>query len=181
MADDVRVSTEIPVDDETRAALLLFNERIEQSAADDRAAKRVAKAERAKDEAAATVRKLGGSTSASPEDKAEAEEAYKAAVASYNEIKDDPHAPEREAAAKAKAEAEAREAAKAEKAAAAEAESAETPDDEMPADEAPEEAASDTAEPAEPSPADDSADGAAPTETSADEEEAPAATATEAE
>ena len=64
MTDDDGVSTEIPVDDETRAALLLFNERLEETAAADRAAKRVAKAERAKDEAAARVRKMQDSGSA---------------------------------------------------------------------------------------------------------------------
>ena len=56
MTDDVGVSTEIQVDDETRAALLLFNERVEAKAANERGTKRVAKAERAKDEAATTDR-----------------------------------------------------------------------------------------------------------------------------
>ena len=90
MTDDVGVSTEIQVDDETRAALLLFNERVEAAAAKERGAKRLAKAERAKDEAAATVRKLGDNADASAEEKAAAEAAYKEAVASYNMIKDDP-------------------------------------------------------------------------------------------
>ena len=93
MTDDVVVSTEIQVDDETRAALLLFNERVEATAANERGAKRVAKAERAKDEAAAVVRKLA-ETDASAEAKAEAETAYKEAVASYNTLKDDPLAGE---------------------------------------------------------------------------------------
>ncbi len=90
MTDDVAVSTEIQVDDETRAALLLFNERVEASAAKERGAKRVAKAERLKDEAAATVRKLSDNPNASAEDKATAETAYKEALESYNTIRDNP-------------------------------------------------------------------------------------------
>ncbi len=87
-----RVSTEIPVDDETRAALLLFNERLEASAAADRAAKRIAKAERAKTEAAAAVRKVGDNPNASAEEKAEAEARYKEAVDAFNTIRDNPDA-----------------------------------------------------------------------------------------
>jgi len=92
MTDDGAVSTEIQVDDETRAALLLFNERVEASAAEERAAKRVAKAERAKDEAAAVVRKLADNPNASAGDKDEAEVAYKAAVDNFQAIKADPMA-----------------------------------------------------------------------------------------
>jgi hypothetical protein len=103
MTDDVAVSTEIQVDDETRAALLLFNERVEATAAQERGAKRVAKAERAKDEAAAVVRKLNENPDASAEAKSEAEAVYKAALDSYNSIKDDPAA--REPSKKPKAEA----------------------------------------------------------------------------
>ena len=105
MTDDVAVSTEIQVDDETRAALLLFNERVEASAAKARGAKRVAKAERAKDEAAAVVRKLGENPGASAEDKANAEAAYKEAVAEYNTIKENPLAGEKPRKPKVEAEA----------------------------------------------------------------------------
>ena len=80
------VTTEIPLDNETRTALLLFNERLEASALQERADKRVAKAERAKEAAAATVRKLSDDRDASAEAKAEAEAAYKAAVDEYNVI-----------------------------------------------------------------------------------------------
>ena len=80
MTDDVAVSTEIQVDDETRAALLLFNERVEAHAKQERGTKRVAKAERAKDEAATAVRKLADNPNASAEDKSAAEATYKAAV-----------------------------------------------------------------------------------------------------
>ena len=91
MTDDVWVSTEIQVDDETRAALLLFNERVEASAAGERAKKRIGKAERAKDEAAAVVRKLNDNPDASLEEKAEAETAYKAAVENYQYVKANPN------------------------------------------------------------------------------------------
>jgi hypothetical protein len=90
MTDDVPVSTEIQVDDETRAALLLFNERVEATAAEERAAKRIAKAERAKDEAAAAVRKTNDNANASAEEKAAAEASYKEAVDSLQAIKADP-------------------------------------------------------------------------------------------
>ncbi len=86
------VTTEIPLDNETRTALLLFNERLEASALQERAAKRVAKAERTKEAAAATVRKLGGDRDATAEQKAEAEAAYKEAVEQYNIIAADPTA-----------------------------------------------------------------------------------------
>ncbi|MFT7473988.1 MAG: hypothetical protein ACI81L_000904 [Verrucomicrobiales bacterium] len=87
MTDDVAVSTEIQVDDETRAALLLFNERVEANAAAERGAKRLAKAERAKDEAVAAVRK---NANASAEDQAAAEATYKAAVENFQAIQADP-------------------------------------------------------------------------------------------
>ncbi|NNC79785.1 MAG: hypothetical protein HKN94_06480 [Acidimicrobiales bacterium] len=82
--------SEIPVDDETRAALLLFNQRLEESAAEARAAKRIAKAERAKDEAASRVRNVGNDSNATAEQKAEAETAYKAAVDEFQRIKENP-------------------------------------------------------------------------------------------
>jgi hypothetical protein len=103
MTDDVAVSTEIQVNDETRAALLLFNERVEATAAQERGAKRVAKAERVKDEAAAVVRKLSENPDASAEAKSEAEAAYKTALDSHNTIKDDPTAGERSKKPKAEA------------------------------------------------------------------------------
>jgi len=92
LTDDDGVSTEIQVDNETRAALLLFNERIDEARAEERAAKRVAKAERQKDEAAGRVRKLGNDSSATAEQKAEAESAYKAAVEEFNRISENPDA-----------------------------------------------------------------------------------------
>ena len=153
MTDDVWVSTEIQVDDETRAALLLFNERVEASAAGERAKKRIGKAERAKDEAAAVVRKLNDNPDASLEEKAEAETAYKAAVENYQYVKANPNeGDQKKKPAPAEEEAEEPDAAPAEEEAAA---PAEEPD----------------AAPAE-------EEAAAPAEVSADEE--PAAAASEA-
>ena len=85
------VSAEIQVDDETRAALLLFNERLEEAAAEERAKKRIAKAERAKDEAATRVRRVNEDLESSADAKAEAEAAYKAALAELARITENPH------------------------------------------------------------------------------------------
>lgn len=95
MTDDDAVSTEIQVDDETRAALLLFNERVEASAAAERAKKRIGKAERAKDEAAARVRKLNEDPDATAEQKAEAEAAYKEASDNFQVVQANPLAHEK--------------------------------------------------------------------------------------
>ena len=157
MTDDVWVSTEIQVDDETRAALLLFNERVEASAAGERAKKRIGKAERAKDEAAAVVRKLNDNPDASLEEKAEAETAYKAAVENYQYVKANPNEGDQK---KKPAPAE---------------EEAAAPAEEPDAAPAEEEAAAPAEEP-DAAPAEEEA--AAPAEVSADEE--PAAAASEA-
>ena len=138
MTDDVAVSTEIQgiqVDDETRAALLLFNERVEASAAEERAKKRIKKAERAKDQAAARVRKLSDDPSASAEDKADAEAEYKAAVENYQVIRANPDAalPNKPEAKKAEDTAPAEDAATAEEPAPAEPELTEVSADEEPA------------------------------------------------
>ena len=92
MTDDVCVTTEIPLDNETRTALLLFNERLDARTLAQRGKKRIAKAERAKEAAATNVRKLGENPNASAEEKAEAEAAYKAAVDEYNVIVANPTA-----------------------------------------------------------------------------------------
>jgi len=86
------VTTEIPLDNETRTALLLFNERLDARALEQRGKKRVAKAERAKEAAAAEVRKLNNNPDASAEAKAEAEAAYKAAADEFVVIQADPTA-----------------------------------------------------------------------------------------
>ncbi len=94
MTDDVAVSTEIQVDDETRAALLLFNERVEADAANERGRKRIAKAERAKTEAAKKVRQVNDDPDATAEQKAEAEAEYKAAQDHYLVVEANPLAAE---------------------------------------------------------------------------------------
>lgn len=68
------------IDDETRRALALFNERLAKQAEDERAQKRVEKAVRAKDQAAAHVRALEADTKATAEQRAEAAAAYRAAI-----------------------------------------------------------------------------------------------------
>ena len=86
------VTTEIPLDNETRTALLLFNERLDARALEQRGKKRLAKAERAKEAAAATVRKVGENPDATAEEKAEAEAAYKTALDEFNVIAANPTA-----------------------------------------------------------------------------------------
>ncbi|GEM_PF-1549573 len=92
MTDDVWVTTEIPLDNETRTALLLFNERLDARALAQRGKKRVAKAERAKEAAATNVRKVNDNPDATAEQKAEAEAAYKSAADEYNVIAANPTA-----------------------------------------------------------------------------------------
>ena len=105
MTDDVGVSTEIQVDDETRAALLLFNERIEASAAKERGRKRVGKAERAKAEAAKMVRQVNNNPDATAEQKAEAEADYKAASDHFQVVQANPLPSEKKPAPEEAAEA----------------------------------------------------------------------------
>ena len=202
------VTTEIPLDNETRTALLLFNERLDARALMQRGKKRVAKAERAREAAAADVRKLNGNPNATAEEKAEAEATYKAAVDEYNVIAADPTAgldkpkpkkakgdseeasSDEAAASESEApEAEATEADTEEPAPEAEATEAEAPEaeateaeaTEAPAEEpAPEASNEDTEEPSDDAAA--AAAAAAPlAEVSADEEAAPAASSDESE
>jgi hypothetical protein len=74
------------LDDETTAALTLFNEYVDADRERTRREKRVKKAERAKDEAAAAVRKANESGSA--KDKATAEAAYREAQDAFKKIRD---------------------------------------------------------------------------------------------
>ena len=74
------------LDDETTAALTLFNEYVDADRERTRRDKRVKKAERAKDEAAAAVRKANESGSA--EEKAAAEAAYREAQDAFKKIRD---------------------------------------------------------------------------------------------
>jgi hypothetical protein len=72
------------MDDETRAALALFNRRLVQQADTERAQRRIDKALRAKDDAAARVRALEADTRAGATQRAEATAAYHAAVAAWD-------------------------------------------------------------------------------------------------
>ena len=85
------------LDDETTAALTLFNEYVDADRERTRREKRVKKAERAKDEAAAAVRKAG--ERGTPEEKAAAEAAYREAQDAYKRIRDGEEPEETEASA----------------------------------------------------------------------------------
>lgn len=87
------------LDDETNAALTLFNEYVAADRERNRREKQIKKAERAKDDAAARVKKLTQSGSA--EEKAEAEAAYREASEAWRRIRDgeEPAATESEAPA----------------------------------------------------------------------------------
>ena len=77
----------INVDDETAAALALFNARLVKQAEGERAAKRVERAARAKDAAAAKVRELETDTKATAEQRAEAATEYRQAVDALDRAK----------------------------------------------------------------------------------------------
>lgn len=83
MPDPETAST---LDEETTAALTLFNEYVEADRERTQREKRVRKAERAKDDAAAVVKKLADRASA-PE-KAEAEQAYRTAAERWRTLRD---------------------------------------------------------------------------------------------
>ncbi len=74
------------LDDETTAALTLFNEYVQADRERTQREKRVKKAERAKDDAAAVVKKLQERGSA--EEKAEAEKAYREATDRWKKLRD---------------------------------------------------------------------------------------------
>lgn len=139
------------LDDETTAALTLFNEYVEADRERTQREKKIKKAERTKDDAAAALKKLNDGASA--EDKAQAEQAYRDAADRWKKLRggEDPdegtdeeaaaeEAPTEEVAAEeapAVEEAPAAEEAPAEEASAAEEALAA---DEAPAEKAPEEA-----------------------------------------
>jgi hypothetical protein len=87
------------LDDETTAALTLFNEYVEADRERTNREKRIKKAERAKDEAAAVVKKLNERGSA--EEKAEAEAAYRVAADRWKKLRDGEEPDEPAAAAEA--------------------------------------------------------------------------------
>ena len=89
------------LDDETHAALTLYNEYVKADRERSQREKRVKKAERTKEEAAALVKKLSASGSA--EEKAAADVAYREANDAWRKLRDgeepEPKAPAEEASA----------------------------------------------------------------------------------
>lgn len=73
----------LTIDDDTAKALALFNTRLAAQAAQEKADRRVQKAGKAKDDAAAKVRALEADTKASAEARAEAAAAYRAAIEAW--------------------------------------------------------------------------------------------------
>ncbi len=168
------------LDDETTAALTLYNEYVDADRERTRREKRIRKAERAKDDAAATVKRLADKGSA--DEKTEAEKAYREANDAWRKLRDgeepDPPAKEAPAAEEAPAddEAAAEEAPADDEAAAEEAPAEEeAPADEAPADDeaAAEEAPAEEEAPADEAPADEAPAGedAAPVADDSGEEE----------
>lgn len=74
----------ITVDEETANALALFNARLVALAEQDKTERRVQKAAKTKDDAAARVRSLEADTKATAEQRAEAATAYRAAVDAWD-------------------------------------------------------------------------------------------------
>ena len=77
----------VQLDDETRNALILFNARLVAQDELDREKRRVDKAAKAKDEAAAKVRQLESNPKATAEEKSEAQAAYLASLDALNRAK----------------------------------------------------------------------------------------------
>lgn len=77
----------IQLDDETRNALILFNARLAAQEAAERDKRRVDKAAKAKDDAAANVRSLEANPKATADEKAAAQTAYLAALDAWNRAK----------------------------------------------------------------------------------------------
>jgi hypothetical protein len=77
----------VTVDDETAAALALFNARLSEQAERERTQRRIDKAQREKDAAAARVRELENDTKATAEQRSEAAAAYKAALDALERVR----------------------------------------------------------------------------------------------
>ena len=77
----------VQLDDDTRNALILFNARLVAQDELEREKRRVDKAAKAKDEAAAKVRELENDSSATTEQKSEAQAAYIASLDALNRAK----------------------------------------------------------------------------------------------
>ena len=78
------------LDDDLIRSLQLFNSRLQSATEQQRAERIVTKAERAKTDAANRVRNLSNDTSATAEARAEAEQAYRAAVDELAARRDNP-------------------------------------------------------------------------------------------
>lgn len=89
----------IDVDAETAKALALFNQRLAAQAEAERAQKRIERAARAKDAAAARVRALENDTKATVEQRNEAAAAYRAALEAWERAKKGEPEPSKAAAA----------------------------------------------------------------------------------
>lgn len=74
-------------DQDLDVALALFNDGLERQKADRRAAKAIENAEKAKQQAAAALKRLQNDSGASAEDRAAAEVAYRDAVAAFNALR----------------------------------------------------------------------------------------------
>ena len=77
----------VQLDDETRNALILFNARLVAQEESEREKRRVEKASKAKDDAAAKVRDLENNPKATSEQKSEAQAAYLASLDALNRAK----------------------------------------------------------------------------------------------
>jgi hypothetical protein len=77
----------VQLDDETRNALILFNARLVAQEESEHEKRRVEKAAKAKDDAAAKVRELENNPKATTEQKAEAQAAYLASLDALNRVK----------------------------------------------------------------------------------------------
>ena len=86
MMSMAETNTAPALDDETNAALTLYNEYVKADRERTQREKRVKKAERAKEEAAAVVKKL--SESGSAEEKAAADAAYREANDTWRKLRD---------------------------------------------------------------------------------------------
>lgn len=74
-------------DQDLDVALALFNDGLERQKADRRAARAIENAEKAKQQAAAELKRLQNDSGASAEDRAAAEAAYRDAVAAFNALR----------------------------------------------------------------------------------------------
>lgn len=86
-SDSAPITGTIDVDDETAKALALFNQRLAAQAEAERAQKRIDRAARAKDAAAARVRALENDPKATLEQRNEAATAYRAALEAWERAK----------------------------------------------------------------------------------------------